>query len=94
MQKGSCSYVLLSYSNQPFLQIVEGTCFGLIDIVAACMSVDEDMDAAIEMKMSAHVEGTEEHSHECHEDCEHEINLLETWHELPLKRSFTAKCGD
>lgn len=37
VKSGSCDFVLPKYLNQPFLQIVEHTCFGVIDIVACCL---------------------------------------------------------
>ena len=38
LKKGSANYVLPKHANQPFLEIMEKTSFGLIDFVAALLS--------------------------------------------------------
>ena len=35
LKSGSCNYVLPRFGNTPFIKIVECTCFGLVDFVAA-----------------------------------------------------------
>lgn len=36
LKNGLCDYVLPKYTSQPFLQVINGTYFGVIDIIAAC----------------------------------------------------------
>ena len=43
LQKGCCNYVLPRFADTPFIRIVENTCFGLVDFVAAIASNLGDM---------------------------------------------------
>ena len=43
LKKGCCNYVLPRFNNTPFIKIVEHTCFGLVDFVAAIASNLGDM---------------------------------------------------
>ena len=36
VKSGSCSYVLPKYTNQPYVEILTRTCFGVVDIIADC----------------------------------------------------------
>lgn len=37
LKSGQCKYVLPKYANTPYIQIVDHSCFGLIDIIVALM---------------------------------------------------------
>lgn len=37
VKQGECNYVLPKYTNQPYIRIMEHTCFGVIDFVAALL---------------------------------------------------------
>lgn len=41
LKNGNAEYVLPRYGNQPYIQIVEHTCFGLIDIIAALLEKEK-----------------------------------------------------
>ena len=48
VKSGACNYVLPMYANTPYIEIVNHTCFGLIDIVLALLErQDEIKDATL-----------------------------------------------
>ena len=45
LKSGEANYVLPRYGNTPFVKIVEHTCFGLIDIIAALLDKEKQIKA-------------------------------------------------
>ena len=78
---GKCDYVLPKYTNQPFITIVERTCFGVIDIVSACLDQLESDDKIVIPESNASYE-------------DDPFYCLDRWFangSFKLRRSFTAR---
>ena len=43
IKSGQCNYVLPMYANTPYIEIVEHTCFGLIDIIVALLEKSSEI---------------------------------------------------
>lgn len=85
VKKSSCSYVLPKYTNQPYIHIVDGTCFGMVDIIARCLQRDDQSkkDATSRRDTLSGESVLEE-----------DFSQLENWQNLTLKRSFSVRCSD
>lgn len=73
LRSGSCNIVMPRYANTPFIKIVENTCFGLIDFVAAMLNKKDKLTSCdvLEALRLDHIECSE-HSHSHHHQSEHD----------------------
>lgn len=88
LTKGLAEYVLPQYNNQPYIKIVQHTCFGLTDIIVDLM--EQPNKHVIEHGLMRHVELDEDEqcsADECFDD-----GVLFT-DDMQLRHNFTVRAG-
>jgi hypothetical protein len=93
LKRGSCQFVLPKYENQPYIHILEHSCFGLLDFIVAML----DATAKAEDEKEPIASDCDSHSHSSfnsHSDeSEHanDFSNLIFKSKLRIGRSFTVR---